>query len=206
MSFPLPFEQALVVQSDFVNTCYCPVVFWTTGYSLSSTSNTLQRLLAKSIPSTHSLTACSDATRTLRYLECLLTDQKPASSWKGSYRKHGNDQSRPRTYSFPSWMDYIADSLFLSVESVPIQCSLAEQSQFAKGIHHRLYIVSVQVVMPPYHFIFEMEYRNTLYKTKHDHHTTSHMALCYRSNPWNDPLKWAFEDGLGLHCYTTRSW
>lgn len=26
MSFPLPFEQALVVQSDFVNTCYCPVM------------------------------------------------------------------------------------------------------------------------------------------------------------------------------------
>ncbi|CAL1165881.1 unnamed protein product, partial [Cladocopium goreaui] len=27
------------------------------------------------------------------------------------------------TYSFPSWSDYIADSLFLSVESVPIHCS-----------------------------------------------------------------------------------
>lgn len=31
--------------------------------------------------------------------------------------------SLPRTYDFPSWLDYIADSLFLSVEAVPIECS-----------------------------------------------------------------------------------
>ena len=30
-----------------------------------------------------------------------------------------------RTYDFPSWVDYLADSLFLSVEAVPIECAVA---------------------------------------------------------------------------------
>ena len=44
-----------------------------------------------------------------------------------------------RTYDFPSWLDYIADSLFLSVEAVPIECTdfdfFSEESAENFGAH-----------------------------------------------------------------------
>ncbi|CAL1165889.1 unnamed protein product [Cladocopium goreaui] len=73
------------------------------------------------------------------YAACVMTKEKKLADEMDSFYKtlvmeklpYFSDQGgrdhiflwSSETYDFPSWQDYIADSLFLSVEAVPIECT-----------------------------------------------------------------------------------